>query len=92
MAEAAIEGNVQPWQISFKSTLSTVSDMLPELGVISKADELCDVLYRCCLQHAVRNRPDRHEPRVLKRRPKPYKLMQKPRRDTNPVKRRSCAD
>lgn len=79
MAEAAIEGDVQPWQISFKSTLTTVSDMLPVLGAVSNADELCDVLFRCCLQHIVGNRPDRYEPRVLKRRPKKYKLMQKPR-------------
>jgi putative transposase len=84
MAEAAIEGDAQPWQISFKSTLTTVSDMLPVLGAISNADELCDVLFRCCLQHAVGNRPDRYEPRVLKRRPKNYKLMQKPRNEYKP--------
>ncbi len=84
MSEAAIEGDVQPWQISFKSTLTTVSDMLPILGVISNADELCSVLYRCCVQHVVGNRQDRYEPRVLKRRPKKYKLMQKPRRDYKP--------
>ena len=84
MAEAAIEGGVQPWQISFKSTLTTVSDMLPMLGLISNVDELCDVLYQCCLQHAVGNRPDRYAPRVLKRRPKKYKLMQKPRKKYKP--------
>jgi hypothetical protein len=84
MAEAAIEGDVQPWQISFKSALTTVSDMLPVLGLISNADELCDVLYRCCLQHIVGNRPGRYEPRVLKRRLKPYKLMQKPRASYKP--------
>ncbi len=84
MAEAAIEGDVQPWQISFKSTLTTVSDMLPVLGALSNADELCDVLFRCCLQHVVGNRPDRYEPRVLKRRPKQYKLMQKPRGNYKP--------
>ncbi|QDS91803.1 Transposase DDE domain protein [Roseimaritima multifibrata] len=81
MAEVAIEGDVQPWQISFKSTLTTVSDMLPVLGLISNVDELCEVLYRCCLQHVVGNRPDRYEPRVLKRRPK---IMQKPRHDYKP--------
>ena len=84
MAEAAIEGNVQPWKISFKSTMTTVTDMLPVLGAASNADELCDVLFRCCLQHAVGNRPDRYEPRVLKRRPKKYKLMQKPRNEYKP--------
>jgi hypothetical protein len=84
MAEAAIEGTLQPWQISYKSTLTTVSDMLPVLGQISNADELCDVLYRCCRQHVVGNRPDRYEPRVLKRRPKKCKLMQKPRHEYKP--------
>lgn len=84
MAEAAVLGNVQPWQISFKSTLTTVTDMLPVLGLIENADELCDVLLRCCLQHTVGNRQDRYEPRVLKRRQKPYKLMQKPRHEYKP--------
>lgn len=84
MAEAAIEGNVQPWQISFKGTMSTVVETLPVLGAVSNADEVCDVLMACCRRHAVGNRPDRYEPRVLKRRPKQYKLMQKPRRDYKP--------
>ena len=84
MAEAVLERGVEPWQISFKSTLTTVTDMLPVLGLISNADELCDVLYQCCLQHTVGNRPDRYEPRVLKRRQKKYKLMQKPRGSYKP--------
>lgn len=84
MAEAAIEGDIQPWQISFKSTLTTVTDMLPVLGLISSVDELCAILFRCCLEHTVGNRQDRYEPRVLKRRPKPYKLMQKPRHEYKP--------
>ena len=84
IAESAYEADVEPWQISFKSTLTTVSDMLPVLGLISNVDELCSVLYRCCSQHIVGNRPDRYEPRVLKRRPKKYKLMQKPRGSYKP--------
>ncbi|MGB7343793.1 MAG: IS4 family transposase [Pirellulaceae bacterium] len=84
MAESALEAEIEPWQISFKSTLTTVSDMLPVLGLISNVDELCSVLYRCCAQHIVGNRPGRYEPRVLKRRPKKYKLMQKPRHDYKP--------
>jgi hypothetical protein len=84
MAEAAIEANLQPWQISFKATLSTVTDMLPVLGMISNASQLCNVLLECCRNHLVGNRPDRYEPRVLKRRAKPYKLMQKPRREYKP--------
>ena len=84
MTEAAIAGGVEPWQISFKATLSTVTDMLPILGMISNVDELCDVLLACCHRHVVGDRPDRYEPRVLKRRAKKYKLMQKPRHEYKP--------
>ena len=84
MAESAYEAEIEPWEISFKSTLTTVSDMLPVLGLIGNADELCSVLFRCCSQHIVGNRPDRYEPRVLKRRHKNYKLMQKPRGSYKP--------
>ena len=84
MCDAAISGKLQPWQISFKGTLSTVVEMLPTLNVISNVDELCEVLFQSCQRHMVGNRPDRYEPRVLKRRAKGYKLMQKPRRDYKP--------
>ena len=84
MSEAAREAGVQPWQISFKATMTTLTDMLPVLGMIRDPTELCRVLLACCQQHIVGNRPDRYEPRVLKRRPKQYKLMQKPRRDYKP--------
>lgn len=84
MSEAAREAGNQPWQISFKATMSTLTDMLPVLGMISDPEELCRVLLACCQQHTVGNRPDRYEPRVLKRRPKSYKLMQKPRGDYKP--------
>ena len=84
MSEAAREAGVQPWQISFKATMSTLTDMLPVLGMIRDPAQLCRVLLACCQQHTVGNRPDRYEPRVLKRRPKQYKLMQKPRNDYKP--------
>ena len=84
MCEAACEAGVQPWQISFKATMSTLTEMLPVLGMIRDPVELCRVLFNCCRQHTVGNRPDRYEPRVLKRRPKQYKLMQKPRHQYKP--------
>jgi hypothetical protein len=79
MCEAASRGGVQPWQISFKGALSTLNAALPILGSIGDPVTLCNVLYDCCLAHVVGNRPGRYEPRVVKRRPKPYKLMNKPR-------------
>ncbi len=84
MCEAAIEGGLEPWQISFKSTMTTLTDMLPVLGAIGQPEALCTILFACCQQHIVGNRPDRYEPRVLKRRPKKYKLMQKPRHEYKP--------
>jgi len=86
MAEASVRGGVQPWQISFKGTLTTRTELLPLVGVVGDGDLLCDVLLHCCLTHAVGGRPDRYEPRVVKRRPKPYKLMNKPRRQYKPGK------
>jgi len=85
MSEAAARGGVQPWQISFKGTMQTLNELLPVLGVIGNADQLCDIFFDCCLQHVVGNRPDRYEPRVRKRRPKPYKLMNKHRHTYQPA-------
>jgi hypothetical protein len=84
MSEAARAAAVQPWQISFKSTLTTLLEALPVLGMIRDPADLCRTLLACCRQHRVGDRPDRYEPRVVKRRPKPYKLMQKPRRQYKP--------
>ncbi len=59
MTEAASEGQVEPWQISFKATLSTISDMLPVLGIRQQRNELSQVMLICCVKHVVGNRPDR---------------------------------
>jgi hypothetical protein len=79
MAQAAIEAKTQPWRISFKGTLQTLSHFLPLLGSCPP-DSWCDALLRAAASHVVGNRPGRHEPRLVKRRPKPYKYLQKPRR------------
>ena len=69
MSEAASHADVQPWQISFKATMTTLMEMLPVLGMIRDPEDLCRVLLACCQQHRVGDRPDRDEPRVVKRRP-----------------------
>lgn len=84
MVEAAMEAEVEPWQLSFKSTLSSFVEILPLLSVIKSESDLCAILYACCQSHSVGNRPDRYEPRRKKRRPKNYKLLQKPRREYKP--------
>lgn len=84
MCEAAIRGDVQPWQISFKAAMQTLNEMLPTLGSANDPNSLWNVLLDCCLKHIVGDRQDRYEPRVLKRRPKPYKRMMKPRHEYQP--------
>jgi hypothetical protein len=78
-AIAALQSGVQPWQVSFKGALQTVSHFLPLLGSATSVKAICDALVHCIAAHVVGNRPDRYEPRVKKRRPKEYDLMNKPR-------------
>jgi len=79
MAEAALEGNVQPWQIGFKGAMQTLNEFLPLLHVTSDLNDLCDIHFACCQKHVVGRCGDRYEPRVVKRRAKFYPLMTKPR-------------
>jgi len=83
MCEAAAHGEVQPWRISFKATLQTCNELLPQLAVIQPA-EFCNLLFTFCLSHTTGNRPGRYEPRVKKRRPKGYKLLNTPRSQYQP--------
>jgi putative transposase len=79
MAAASVRAGVEPWTVSFKGTLQTLSRMLPLLGTAISTNAWCDALFDAITAHAVGNRPDRSEPRVKKRRPKPYRKMTKPR-------------
>ena len=81
MAVAAARAGVEPWTVSFKGTLQTVSKLLPLLATKISTDDWCDALLDAIATHIVGNRPDRFEPRVKKRRPKPYRKMTKPRQD-----------
>ena len=81
MCEAALRGGGQPWHLSFKGTLTKLTELLPSIGTVANSDALCDVILDCCLQHEVGHRFGRYEPRLVKRRPKRYKFIHKPRRD-----------
>jgi hypothetical protein len=81
MAQAAEKSKVEPWTISFKATLQTLKAFAWPLLTCAKS-KLPDVIEEMLLaiaRHSVGNRPDRVEPRALKRRPKPYDLLNKPR-------------
>jgi putative transposase len=79
MSAAALQSGRSPWEISFKGTLQTLSQFLPVL-LASTAESWCDGLLAAVATHIVDDRPDRFEPRRVKRRPKPYKLLQTHRR------------
>ena len=80
MAAAAAAVGREPWEISFKATLQCVCNLLPLLNDMTAAD-WCDLLFQLVTTDRVGHRPDRFEPRVKKRRPKPYPLMNRPRRE-----------
>lgn len=79
MVMAAGQAKVPPWQISFKGTLQTLSHFLPLLGSCLPLSIGCQTLLDCIASHIVGRRPDRYEPRRIKRRPKPHDLLMKPR-------------
>ena len=79
MAVAACQSNKFPWEISFKGTVQTLSQLLPVLLAQVATEVWCEALLTAVATHAVGNRPDRFEPRRVKRRPKPYPLLQKHR-------------
>ncbi len=81
MWEAAKAHEVDPSRLSFKGTLHHFSILSPYLGVASVEEQriLFENLLDRIAQEIVPNRPDRFEPRVVKRRPKPYPLMTRPR-------------
>jgi hypothetical protein len=78
MSEAALRGGGTPWSVSFKAALTTLVELLPILHAVS-TDAWYETLLTSVRRHVVGNRPDRFEPRLVKRRPKPFKLLQRPR-------------
>jgi hypothetical protein len=81
MAQAAVEFEIQPWTISFKAALQTLRAFALPLLICPRNElpELVAEMLLVIVRHNVGNRPDRVEPRALKRRPKPYDLLIKPR-------------
>jgi len=73
MAQAAVEHNLLPRQLSFKHTVQIWNTY----SLLKKA--LDDSMFALVAKRSVGNRPGRMEPRAVKRRPKPYKLLMIPR-------------
>lgn len=89
MAEAASAHGILPRELSLQGARQTVAGFRAELA--QAEDELAVVLRAVALRaiayHRVGDRPDRVEPRVVKRRPKAYPRMQESRQTFKKRKR-----
>jgi putative transposase len=82
MAEAARAGQCQPRQLSFagaQQTLEAFRWLLLLAGPGAWREQLVAALRSAVGTHRVGNRPGRIEPRAVKRRPKEYDRLMKPR-------------
>lgn len=81
MAETASQWRISPRDISFKAAIQ-ILNAFRERGLFnskSKMKEILKELFKAIARNRVNDRPGRVEPRVIKRRPKGYSLMMKPR-------------
>ncbi len=78
MAEAALQAKVAPRQLSFKHTLQ-IWVAWSQRQFLSSTKEDTATLFLLIAQIRVGERPGRVEPRAVKRRPKPYPHLNKPR-------------
>jgi hypothetical protein len=82
MAQAARAAGLLPREVSFNGALQTFNAFWPLLkGARSEAEalRLWLVMIWAMGHHEVGNRPDRYEPRKIKRRPKHHALLNEPR-------------
>ena len=83
MWESARKHHVDLYRLSFMGTLATIRQWSPLLaGLTSKVvrRNMINALLKCLARDLLPIRPSRVEPRAVKRRPKPYQLLTKPRR------------
>ncbi len=80
MAEAAAQAQTEPRRISFAGAVQTLNEFRYILRSTGESrGELVLVMLVAIATHTVGDRPGRSEPRKVKRRPKAYPLMTKPR-------------
>lgn len=81
MAQAASIYGILPNTISFKGTVQALNSFRKDIlsATNDRLSKLFDELLRGIAYHRIGNRPGRLEPRVVKRRPKPYPRMTQPR-------------
>jgi hypothetical protein len=85
MIESVKGKNIAVRRVSFKGCLQALRQWESHLnqGKISAQEQrrLVDLLYKSVATYIIPERPNRNEPRAVKRRPKPFRLMTKPRHE-----------
>ena len=83
LLEAAYEKELSPRELSFTTALQTIAASLPALAWASedRVARLIAVQISSLAEQIVGDRPDRVEPRAVKRRWKPIALLTKPRQE-----------
>ena len=85
MYEAAEEAGLPVRRVSFKTSMQTLRSWEPNLNQtrLSRKERfrLISMLYASITQKPLLQRPGRSEPRAVKRRPKNYQLLTRPRRE-----------
>jgi hypothetical protein len=79
--EAARQGGLSPRQLSFTAAMQKIAASYHALVLLDEttAEQLIQAHLNHLANHRVGNRPNRVEPRAVKRRPKPHDLLSKPR-------------
>lgn len=91
MAEAATLAQLRPDEISFTGAWQTVNAFLPQMRTLTTSEDtqaLWEVLLWAVGEHHVGDRPNRYEPRKVKRRRKNYKTLNEPRKQAREKLRR----
>lgn len=92
LVEAGMSNDVSLERMSFKGTVDSLrqfSVALAQARSHKKQNQLFRQLLEVIARDQVPNRPDRREPRALKRRPKPYQLLNRPRHQMKEIPHRS---
>ena len=94
MARAAAAHGKEPRCLSFKGALQALGAFRESLQWTRgrRRRLLWEALLRVIASYEVGDRPNRVEPRAIKRRPKPHKLLNEPRRQARArlLKKRGC--
>lgn len=83
MLQSALTYRIPPCRVSFKGSCDTLRQWAPHLALSARTPASYGRMFRCMLQtlatDVVPLRPNRSEPRAVKRRPKNYRRLTKPR-------------